>query len=174
MNRKKLLKIIIPLCIVLIVAGIWIVKHNADSAQAQSDLSNHPEFALEADSIDLTQLTSYGLPIIIDFGADWCSPCREFAPIYEEVHAAMQGKAILKYVDVDKSGETAADFAIQVIPTQVFYAADGTPYSPGSSIATQFTTYNDPNTGKPLYTIHQGGLTSDALYAILADMGVSK
>lgn len=174
MDRKRLLKLIIPLCIVLVVAGIWIVKQNMDSAKAQEDLADHPEFALEADSIDLTQLSSYGLPIIIDFGADWCGPCREFAPTYEKVHEAMQGKAILKYVDVDKSGQTAADFAIQVIPTQVFYTSDGAPYSPGSGITTQFITYNDPNTGKPLYTIHQGGLTSDELYAILEDMGVPK
>ena len=81
----------------------------------------------EATSIDLGALTSYGLPIIIDFGADTCIPCKEMAPVLKTLNAEMQGKAIIKFVDVWKNGNAADGFPIQVIPTQVLINSDGTP-----------------------------------------------
>jgi thioredoxin 1 len=174
MLKKNALKIILPLCIVLIVAGIWIYKYMQNNVPVQESLTGNPDFALEADVIDLKQLTSYGLPIIIDFGAGWCAPCREFAPILKAMNAEMQGLAIIKYVDVDESGETAADFPIQVIPTQVFITADGKPYVPSDNIAVEFSMYADRDTGEHAFTIHQGGLTEDEMRVILADMGVNQ
>ena len=172
MKNKKLLKWILPLCIVLAVAGIWIAKNMAPAEETEQP--DNPDFVLEAETLDLEQLKSYELPIIIDFGADWCSPCRQFAPILESIHGQAIGSAIIKYVDVDNSSDLAGQFPVQVIPTQVFFAADGSPYVPSDSIATEFISYTDKTTGEPLFTVHEGALTEDALNAILADMGVSK
>jgi thioredoxin 1 len=174
MGKKKLIKMIIPIFIVIAIAGIWIFK-NISSASVDSVLPNdHEDFALETDSIDLDALTAYGLPIIIDFGSDSCIPCQQMAPVLKTMNTDMQGKAIIQFVDVWKYSEAADGFPIQVIPTQIFINADGNPYVPGGDAEVEFTTYIDKETGEHAFTVHQGGLTEDQMRTILADMGVTE
>lgn len=183
MDKNKLFRIVVPVCIVLIVAGIWILKNYGNKAEepatpsvSDGEVLQSPEaegdFALNADSLDMEKLSSYGLPIVIDFGAGWCGPCQEFEPILDAMHEEMLGKAIIKYVDTDEHGEIASEFPIQVIPTQVFINSDGTPYQPSESIDVEFSTYTYKDSGEIAFTVHQGGLTEDELRAILVDMGV--
>ena len=170
---KKKWKVLVSLCIVLVVAGIWMLK-NASGRKAQEQVPvQHEDFVLEARAIDLDALTAHGLPIIIDFGADWCGPCREFEPVLRSMHEQMQGLAIIKYVDVDESGEAAADFPVQVIPTQVFIMPDGKPYLPGEDITAEFVLYNHPETDEHVFTVHQGALTEKQMRVILTDMGAN-
>ena len=182
MNRK-ILQIAVPILIFLVIIGIWAYKNtNAGKTGGPEESSSaeglteeeKTDFALDAASFDLEKLKSYGVPIIIDFGADWCGPCREFKPILDTAHDEMLGKAIIKYVDVDKYPDIAGKFPISVIPTQVLISPDGTPYVPGKDVKVQFTTFNDKNSGKPAFTIHEGGLTSEQLQSILKDMGVTE
>ncbi len=183
MDKNKLFRIVVPVCIVLIVAGIWILKNYGNKEEepatpsaSDGEVLQSPEaegdFALNADSLDMEKLSSYGLPIVIDFGAGWCGPCQEFEPILDAMHEEMLGKAIIKYVDTDEHGEIASEFPIQVIPTQVFINSDGTPYQPSESIDVEFSTYTYKDSGEIAFTVHQGGLTEDELRAILVDMGV--
>jgi len=186
MNKGKLLKIVILAGIVLAVAGIWIFKNTdkgseplpAPTVNPNSENlvtpNNDEDFVLEATSIDLDALKGYGMPIIIDFGADSCIPCKEMAPVLKTLNAEMSGKAIIKFVDVWEYGEAANDFPIQVIPTQVFISADGTPYVPSDDIEIQFDMYSYTDTGEHAFTVHQGGLTEEQFRAILADMGVTE
>ena len=171
MDKKKLVKIIVPVCIVLIIAGIWIFKNTNSDAPPIAD---NKDFTLEATNIDLEMLTSYKLPIIIDFGADSCIPCKEMAPVLKTLNVEMQGAAIIKFVDVWKNEDVANDFPIQVIPTQIFINADGTPYVPSDDIKIEFTMYSTKDTNEHVFTIHQGGLTEDQMRRILTDMGVGK
>lgn len=171
MDKKKLVKIIVPVCIVLIIAGIWIFKNaNSDAPP----ITDNKDFTLEATNIDLEVLTSYELPIIIDFGADSCIPCKEMAPVLKTLNAEMQGAAIIKFVDVWKNEDVANDFPIQVIPTQIFINADGTPYVPSDDIKIEFTMYSTKDTNEHVFTVHQGGLTEGQMRRILTDMGVGK
>jgi thioredoxin 1 len=171
MDKKKLVKIIVPVCIVLIIAGIWIFKNaNSDAPP----ITDNKDFTLEATNIDLEVLTSYELPIIIDFGADSCIPCKEMAPVLKTLNVEMQGAAIIKFVDVWKNEDVANDFPIQVIPTQIFINADGTPYVPSDDIKIEFTMYSTKDTNEHVFTIHQGGLTEGQMRRILTDMGVGK
>lgn len=171
MDKKRLVKIIVPVCIVLIIAGIWIFKNaNSDAPP----ITDNKDFTLEATNIDLEVLTSYELPIIIDFGADSCVPCKEMAPVLKTLNVEMQGAAIIKFVDVWKNEDVANDFPIQVIPTQIFINADGTPYVPSDDIKIEFTMYSTKDTNEHVFTVHQGGLTEDQMRRILTDMGVGK
>jgi len=173
MDKKKLIKIIIPVIIVIIIAGIWIFK-NIDTGADLVSPNNDEDFVLETESVDLDMLTTYGIPIIIDFGSDSCIPCKEMAPVLETMNAQMQGKAIIKFVDVWKHAQAADGFPIQVIPTQVLINADGTPYVPSDGIDIDFTMYSTKDTNEHVFTVHQGGLTEDQMRAILADMGVTE
>lgn len=174
MGKKKLIKIILPIFIVIVIAGIWIFKNINSGTTDSVSPSNNEDFVLETEAVDLDALTAYALPIIIDFGSDSCIPCKEMAPVLKTINAEMQGKAIIKFVDVWKHTEAADGFPIQVIPTQVFINADGTPYVPSEDIEVEFTMYSSKDTGEHVFTVHQGGLTEDQMRAILADMGVTK
>ena len=57
------------------------------------------------------------LPIILDFYADWCSPCKMFAPVLEELADDLDGKAIVAQMNIDESKELATEFGIRTIPT---------------------------------------------------------
>lgn len=182
MNKKKLL---IRILAAVLIAGsltiIWFLKThptptpiNTGSTEDLVNSENEEDFTLETTAIDLDALKAYGLPIIIDFGSDSCVPCQEMAPALVIINAEMQGKAIIKFVDVWKYSDAAKDFPLQVIPTQVLFNSDGTPYVPSDTIDIEFTTYSDKDTNEHIFTVHQGGLTADQMRALLEDMGVAQ
>ena len=176
MDRKKLaVRILAPLMIAVSLAAVWIFKEYTSPAGGDAAGGENGEvFLLEADSANLDELKEYGLPIIIDFGSDSCIPCREMAPVLKTMNAEMQGKAIIKFIDVWKNTEAADGFPIQVIPSQIFINADGTPYVPDGDIGIEFNMYSYKESGEHAFTVHQGGLTEEQMRLILADMGVSE
>lgn len=60
-------------------------------------------------------------PVLVDFWAVWCGPCRMVAPIVDELSKDYEGKAVIGKVDVDNNPETAAKFGIRNIPTLLFF-----------------------------------------------------
>ena len=173
MSTKAWVRIAVPVCILLAVAGIWFLKNTGKETANQEGPPAHEDFVLETTAIDLEKLKAHGLPVIIDFGSDSCIPCKEMAPVLQAMNARMQGKAIIKFLDVWKYGEAANGFPVEVIPTQVFFAADGKPYVPGDDMDIAFTMYKYRDTGEHAFTVHQGGLTEEQMLSILADLGVS-
>ncbi len=127
---------------------------------------------LEAKEVDLEKLKSYGLPILIDFGADACAPCKEMAPVLKKIHADLQGKAIVIFVDVWKNRNAASNFPVQVIPTQFFFDKDGNPYVPSNPEKMRMQMYSTRDTNEHIYTAHQGGMTEQQIMAVFKEMGV--
>ena len=60
-------------------------------------------------------------PVIVDFWAAWCGPCRMWAPIMEQLSEEYAGKAVVVKVDVDANQEYAAKYGVRNIPTVLFF-----------------------------------------------------
>ena len=168
-KKTSIIKFVIPLAILIAVAGIWILK-NAEKDSQPTDGGD--DFALHAtESIDLERLKSYGLPIIIDFGADSCAPCKEMAPVLEELNSELRGRAIIKFVDVWKYPELAEGYPISSIPTQAFFDAKGKPFDPQNPVGLRLRRYANEE-GEQFMTVHVGGMTKEQLLTVLEEMGM--
>ncbi len=72
--------------------------------------SNFEEMVLKSDK-----------PVLVDFWAEWCGPCRMVAPIVNEISAEYEGKAVVGKLDVDSNPEVAQKYGIRNIPTILFF-----------------------------------------------------
>lgn len=68
-----------------------------------------------------TEVLRSNVPVVADFWAEWCGPCKRIAPVLEELAKEYSGKAKVVKVDVDSNQELAARFAIKSIPTLLFF-----------------------------------------------------
>lgn len=184
--KSILMKILVLMMVVFLVGGIWFIKNREKLQMASPDNSSNsigatdskqtdnPDFDLHVtEKIDLEKLKTYGLPIIIDFGADSCIPCKEMAPVLKELNETLRGKAIIKFVDVWKYGSLAEGYPVEVIPTQIFIDKNGKPYTPSNPEAMQMLMYQDRNTNEHIFTAHKGGIKKEGLVEVLKEMGLS-
>ena len=61
------------------------------------------------------------MPVLVDFYADWCGPCRAVAPIIEELEKTYAGKALVGKVDVDANPKIAGKYEVMSIPTVILF-----------------------------------------------------
>ena len=70
---------------------------------------NYEELVLKSDK-----------PAVVDFGAEWCGPCKVLIPIIEELSAEYEGRAVVGKVDVDNAPGIASRYGIRNVPTVIF------------------------------------------------------
>lgn len=62
-----------------------------------------------------------GKPVVIDFWAQWCGPCRMMSPIVDELADEYDGRIVVGKMDVDENDDVPGDFGIMSIPTMLFF-----------------------------------------------------
>lgn len=74
----------------------------------------------EITEMNFEAVTGQGKPVMIDFWATWCGPCRRLAPIVEELAAEYDGKVIVGKCDIEENTDLTDKFGIMNVPTVVF------------------------------------------------------
>jgi thioredoxin 1 len=94
---------------------------------AQKDLKTMSELtkAVSDDSFKTDVLNAPG-PVLVDFWAEWCGPCRMVAPILDEIAKDYEGKLTIAKVNIDENPVTPNDYAVRGIPTMILFK-DGKP-----------------------------------------------
>ena len=75
---------------------------------------------IEATTENFKEELNTSMPVVLDFGADWCGPCKRIAPIIEELAAEMNGRLKFISINVDNNQEIASEYQVMSIPTLVF------------------------------------------------------
>lgn len=80
---------------------------------------------LDSSNFDST-LAGTSLPVLVDFHAEWCGPCKMLGPVIEQLAAAKAGEAIVAKVDIDAARDLATRYRINSVPTIIVFK-DGEP-----------------------------------------------
>lgn len=77
--------------------------------------------ALEITDNNFKEILAEGKPVVIDFWAPWCGPCKMVGPIIEELAGEYEGKVLIGKCDVDENSDVATEYGIRNIPTVLFF-----------------------------------------------------
>ena len=134
-------KIILPisLALMLMLSNCYAgnpVKPNSTGSTGNVIVLTNESFKQKVFNYDLNKTWKFegNLPVIIDFYATWCGPCRQLSPLVEEMAKKYQGKIIVYKVDTDAQQSLAQNMGISSLPTLLFIPVKGQPRSTVGSV----------------------------------------
>ncbi len=77
--------------------------------------------AIEITDANFEEIIASDKPVLVDFWAEWCGPCKMIGPVVEELAGDYEGKAVIGKVDVDSNPAVSAKFGIRSIPTLLVF-----------------------------------------------------
>ncbi len=75
---------------------------------------------MEITEQNLDEIIAGGKPVVVDFWATWCGPCKRLAPVIEELAGEFEGKVVIGKCDIEENPELTDRFGIMSVPTVVF------------------------------------------------------
>lgn len=188
MKKGKGIKFILLSLVILSVVGVILLKYYVDNKEntvgnkivlesgtaEPFSLEGVDEDLIDLENFDLERLTSHGKPVLIDFRADWCIPCRTFDPILEKVQEEMKDEVIIQSIDVDDHLGIVVQYPVRFIPTQILFGASGKPFIPDENRLGfyGFIQYSDKESGldETALTVHEGIMTEQQLRRLIEEM----
>ena len=80
------------------------------------------ELAILTDSNFVSTIKDAGKPVLVDFYADWCGPCKMVSPIIDKLAQEYQGKILVAKLNIDQNQETTTKYGIMSIPTVILFS----------------------------------------------------
>ena len=84
-----------------------------------------PQVQAVGNAVDSSKANAKKLPRLVDLGASKCIPCKLMAPILEDLKKSYEDRMDVEFIDVWKSPDSGKEYGVKIIPTQIFYSAEG-------------------------------------------------
>jgi thioredoxin 1 len=107
--------------LIAIGIGFILIKSSVD----RTGKGSSSKATSEDSRTDLEGQQTKKLPMLVDLGKGTCIPCKKMKPILDELKVEYEGRAIVKIIDLRYEPKAAREYGIRLIPTQIFYDAEG-------------------------------------------------